>query len=57
MPSYTDSMKAVFSIAEHFTISPKEILTTWSYPLFLDSLERLSVVNEIESRKAEASNE
>jgi hypothetical protein len=47
-------MQAVFALSEHFRVSPKEILSDWSYPLFLDAIERLAVVNEIESRKAEA---
>ena len=46
-------MKAVFAVSEHFRLSPAEVLN-WSYPLFMDALERLAVVNEIESRKAEA---
>jgi len=45
-------MGGVFSVAEHFNISPADILTKWSYPIFIDSIERLSVLNEIESRKA-----
>ena len=49
-------MQAIFAVAEHFKVSPKEVLTSWSYPLFLDCVERLAVVNEIESRKAEAMN-
>tara|TARA_R100000951_G_scaffold47439_1_gene40515 strand:+ start:27448 stop:27606 length:159 start_codon:yes stop_codon:yes gene_type:complete len=44
----------VFAVAEHFKVSPCTILKKWSYPLFLDAIERLAVVNEIESRKAEA---
>jgi hypothetical protein len=45
-------MGGVFVVAEHFNISPSEILTRWSYPLFVDSLERLAVLNEIEHRRA-----
>ena len=45
-------MGGVFAVSEHFNISPSEILTKWSYPLFVDSIERLSVLNEIETRRA-----
>lgn len=41
-------------MSEHFKVSPKEVLIEWDYPLFMDALERLAVVNEIEARKAEA---
>ena len=46
-------MAAVFAVSEHFTVSPADV-PKWSYPLFMDALERLAVVNEIEARKAEA---
>jgi hypothetical protein len=41
-------------VAEHFKISPLEIHREWSYPMFLNSIERMAVLNEIEMRKAEA---
>jgi hypothetical protein len=44
-------MAAVFAVSEHFTVSPADVLK-WSYPLFMDALERLAVVNEIEERLA-----
>ena len=44
-------MGAVFVVAEHFRISPHEILNEWDYPLFLDGLERLNVLNEIQHRR------
>ena len=47
-------MASIFAVAEHFCISPAEILMDWSFPLFLDSLERLAVLDEVETRKANA---
>ncbi len=44
----------MFAVAEHFSISPREVLSHWSYPMFLDSVERIAVLSEIEMRKSEA---
>lgn len=41
-------------MAEHFKISPLEIHKDWSYPMFLNAIERMAVLGEIEMRKSEA---
>lgn len=41
-------------MAKHFTVSPNEVLSQWSMPLFLDALEALQVEAEITHRINEA---
>jgi len=48
-------MAGVFALSEHFNVSPHIILDNWDYPMFLDGLERLEVIAEIEKRKNKAS--